>query len=94
MITNVFVKQVNMKTLYYILFRKLLDNTDYIAKAMAYIFACLPDLFLNNVFLVGRNLWSIKSKQYRNSCNSLLGAMALRVYKNDQKYSKYPLLVV
>ncbi len=46
MITNVFVKQVNMKTLYYILFRKLLDNTDYIAKSVAYISACLPELSL------------------------------------------------
>ncbi len=46
MITNVFVKQVNMKTFYYILFRKLLDNTDYIAKPVADIFPCLPDLSL------------------------------------------------
>jgi hypothetical protein len=44
--TNVFVKHINMKTLYYILFRELLDNTDYIAKAVADISACLPELSL------------------------------------------------
>jgi hypothetical protein len=40
MITNVFVKQVNMKTFYYMLFRKILDNTDYIAKAVVFLHVC------------------------------------------------------
>ncbi len=43
MITNVFVKQDNMKTFYCMVFRKILDNTDDIANSGLYF--CMPARF-------------------------------------------------